>query len=54
MADRRSVNSPLTEYLCFLVRQTQTRQAAGQEARRLGINLKWAEWYWKNVRGTEK
>lgn len=42
------MNSPLTEYLLILLRGT-TRDAAGQEARRLNIRLDWAEYYWRVI-----
>lgn len=40
------MNPPLTEYLCLCLRG-MSRETAGQEARRLGIRLDWAEFYWR-------
>lgn len=36
---------PLTSYLTYLLQSPRTRKEAGQEARRLGVRLDWAEAY---------
>jgi hypothetical protein len=40
---------PLTTYLVWLLKSPRTRTEAGEEARRLGIRLDYAEWYWRDT-----
>ena len=42
--------SPLTDFLIFLLKSPRSKAEAGQEARRLGIRLDYAEFYWRGVR----
>lgn len=39
----------LGDFICFLLRARPTREQAGNEARRLGVRLDWAEWYWRTM-----
>lgn len=40
----------LGDFICFLLRARPTREQAGNEARRLGVRLDWARFYFENVR----
>lgn len=44
------IHAPLTEYILYLLKEPRTRSDAGQEARRLGVRLDWAEEYWRTMR----
>jgi len=41
--------SPPTQFLCWLLKSPRTKAEAGAEARRLGLRLDYAEFYWRNV-----
>ncbi|WP_161626252.1 hypothetical protein [Sphingobium baderi] len=41
--------SPPTAFLCFLLKAERTKAEAGAEARRLGVRLDAAEYWWRNV-----
>lgn len=41
------MTSPLTTYIIHLLRDKPDRSSAGKEARRLGVRLDWAEYYWR-------
>lgn len=41
------MTSPITAYLLFLLKQPRTKAEAGKEARRLNINLAYAEPCWR-------
>jgi len=38
---------PLTTYIIHLLRDKPDRSSAGKEARRLGVRLDYAEYYWR-------
>ena len=40
---------PTTNYICWLLKQRRTKAEAGQEARRLGVRLDYAEWCWRTT-----
>lgn len=46
----RGQSFPLSDFIVWLIQEQRTRTDAGKEARRLGLNLKDAEWYWRNIR----
>lgn len=39
--------TPLTDYLVYLLKTRPTREQAGKEARRLGIKITWARYYFE-------
>lgn len=43
------MTSPITEFICLCLRG-MNRETAGKEARRLGVRLDWARFYFENVR----
>lgn len=45
---RESHLSPPTAYLCFLLSAPRTRDEAGREARRLGVDLGAARFWFEN------
>lgn len=42
--------SPLTTFICWLLKSPRSKTDAGQEARRLGLRLDYALFYFENVR----
>lgn len=48
--DRDDHLSPPTRYLCWLLKAPRSRAEAGAEARRLGVRLDWARYWFDNVR----
>jgi hypothetical protein len=41
--------SPLTTFICWLLKSPRSKRDAGQEARRMGLRLDWAEYYWRTI-----
>lgn len=41
--------SPLTTFICWLLKSPRSKTDAGQEARRLKIRLDYAEFYWRTI-----
>lgn len=41
--------SPLTAFICWLLKTPRSKRDAGLEARRLKIRLDWAEYYWRTI-----
>lgn len=50
MVRNESHLSPPTAYICWLLAVDRTREQAGKQARELGVDLKAAEYWWRNVR----
>lgn len=44
------MHSPPTAFIIWLLKAERTKAEAGAEARRLGVRLDYAEFYWRNVR----
>lgn len=44
------MHPPATAYLCWLLKAQRTRAEAEEEARRLGLRLDWARYWFDNVR----
>lgn len=41
--------SPLTAFITWLLKSPRSREAAGQEARRLGVRIDWARFYFNTI-----
>lgn len=40
---------PLTTFICWLLKSPRSKRDAGQEARRMGLRLDWAEFYFNTI-----
>ncbi len=43
------MHSPPTAFIIWLLKAERTKAEAGAEARRLGVDLRAAEYWWRNV-----
>lgn len=41
--------TPLTSFICFVLKNRPSRQDAGKEARRLNLRIDWARYYFDTL-----